>query len=102
MAANTPSVARSTAQTQAGNGTVDTVTFTSTGDTLWCDNRSSSVNIWITYATNSATTPPDPSAGLDGALYVPAGAFRSWPVSGVFKAKVFGDGANMTYVIGVL
>jgi hypothetical protein len=101
MAANTPSVSRSTAQTQAGNGTVDTITFAYGGDMLWCDNRSTTVNIWITWTAGSGT-PADPTAGGDGALYVPAGSFRSWPITGVKKAKVFGDAANMSYVIGVL
>jgi hypothetical protein len=101
VAANTPTVAKSTAQTQAGNGTVDTITFTTGGDMLWCDNRSTTVNIWITYSS-SDKTPADPTAGGDGCLYVPAGSFRSWPLPAVGKAKVFGDAASMTYVIGVL
>ncbi len=101
MAANTPSVAKSTAQTQAGNGTVDVITFSYGGDTLWCDNRSTTVNIWITIS-QSSVAPADPTAGGDGAFYVPAGAFRAWPVGKIGKAKVFGDAANMSYVIGVM
>jgi hypothetical protein len=100
MAANTPSVAKSTAQTQAGSF-VDVVTFSYVGDLLWCDNRSSTVNIWITYSRNSDPA-ATPSAGADGALYVPAGSFRSWPVGKVVSVKLFGDAVAMSYAIGVL
>lgn len=101
MSANTPSVSKTTAQTQAGSGTVDVVTFAYQGDILWCDNRSSSVNLWITYSHN-ATAAATPSAGADGALYCPAGSYRAWPLGQVVSAKVFGDAANMSYVLGVL
>lgn len=102
MAANTPSVAKTTKQTQAGNGTVDTVTFSQASDTLWCDNLSGTVNIWLTYSTRGGVAPADPTAGGDGTLYVPAGGFRSWPITGVTKVKVFGDAAAMSYVLGVI
>jgi hypothetical protein len=101
MPANTPSVAWSYQGSQAG-ALVDLVSFSRTGTRLCIENTHASVAIGATYS--SSGTPADPvapAAGVQDQFYIPAGAFRCFPLEqGVSKVKLIGTG--MTYVVYVI
>jgi hypothetical protein len=101
MAANTPTVAWSYQGSQSG-AFVDLVTFTRSATRLCIENTHPTVNIGATYS--SSGTPADPvapAAGVADQLYIPAGAFRSYPLEqAIGKVKLIGTG--MTYVVYVV
>lgn len=102
MAANVVTKHRSYAGDQAGSF-VDIVTLDRNGDTLMIDNRSSTVHISFTYATNGGTAATPTNLG-DDCFYVPAGSFRAF--SGPFQAntqiKLIGSTTAMSYVVAVI
>lgn len=101
MAANTHSVVRSAAGTQASSSFADIVNFSSRGDTLLVENRSTTVNLWIRWATDGLTA-TTPTSGGDDCYYVPAGAFRAFVVNGVSQVKLIGDANSSSYVASVI
>ncbi len=97
MAANTHSVVRSAAGTQASSSFADIVNFSSPGDTITIDNVSTTVNLWVTFAVGQ--TAATPTSGGDNCYYVPAGAFRAFNISGVSQVKLIGDANTSSYVV---
>ena len=100
MAANTHSVARAATGTQASSSFADIINFSSPGDSIMVDNHSSSVGLYMTYSqTGTAATP---TSGGDNCYYIPAGAFRVYPVSGVIQVKVIGDANSSSYTVATI
>ncbi len=97
MAANTHNVVRSAAGSQASSSFADIINFSSPGDYITIDNRSTTVNLWWTRSIGGTAATPT-SAG-DDCYYVPASAFRSYPISGVSQVKLIGDANTTSYVV---
>jgi hypothetical protein len=99
VASNTVTKSRSYSGSQAG-AFVDTVTFTTLGDTLLIVNRSSTVGISFTFASGgTAATPTDKG---DDCFFLPASGTFSIDIPGITQVKLIGDATSMAYTVSVI
>jgi hypothetical protein len=100
MAANTHNVATAATGTQSSSSFADIVNFSTPRDSLMIDNHSTTVGLYMTFSAGG--TAATPTSGGDNCLFIPAGAFRVFPIPGVTQVKLIGDANSSSYTAAVM
>jgi hypothetical protein len=98
MAANTHSVVCAATGGQSSSSFADIINFSSPRDAITIDNHSTTVGLYMTYATHGATATA-PTNGGDDCYFIPAGAFRVFPFPQVSQVKLIGDANTSSYTV---